>query len=81
MPTGNISMTLQLAQKCKLLDLEELTFLSIFCKTITHPVTIYLIPFFTIADVRAFIACLTRLGFDIPTHELIDKQAGNPFSW
>lgn len=26
------------------------------------------------ADVRAFTACLTRLGFDIPTRELIDKQ-------
>ena len=33
-----------------------------------------LTPHLIMAKARAFTACLTRLEFDIPTHELIDKQ-------
>jgi hypothetical protein len=43
-------------------------------QSVSHPVTIYLIPLFTMANARALTACLTRLGFDIPTRELIDRQ-------
>ena len=34
-------------------------------------------PLFTMAEHRSFTACLTRLGFDAPTRELLDGQGLN----
>jgi hypothetical protein len=45
-----------------------------FAETLTHPVTLYLSPLRTMANVRAFTVSLWRLGFDLPTHKLINMQ-------